>query len=85
MPIFRKMNYPRGEANTLKNLGGIYTRLGDRQNAMDCYNEALALAAFVADPILESQTLIPVSYTHLDVYKRQGLHCRFHKVDAKFE
>jgi CHAT domain-containing protein/Tfp pilus assembly protein PilF len=66
MPIFRQRNFSRGEANTLNNIANMYGKLGDRQKALEYRNQALALAAIVGDPLLESQILIRLMVNQAD-------------------
>ena len=39
----------RGEAATLNNIGGVYDGLGEKQKALDYYNQALPIRRAVGD------------------------------------
>ncbi|MDT9288324.1 tetratricopeptide repeat protein, partial [Limnospira sp. PMC 1298.21] len=47
----------RGEATTLNNIGGVYSDLGEKQTALDYYNQALPLFRAVGDREGEANTL----------------------------
>ncbi|MDT9319005.1 MAG: tetratricopeptide repeat protein, partial [Limnospira sp. PMC 1306.21] len=47
----------RGEATTLNNIGGVYDSLGEKQTALDYYNQALPLSRAVEDRRGEATTL----------------------------
>ena len=47
-----------GEAATLNNLGAIYSDLGEKQKALEFYNQALPLKRAVGDKSGEANTLI---------------------------
>jgi hypothetical protein len=44
----------RGEATTLNNIGRVYDDLGEKQKALDFYNQALPLMRAVGDPYGEA-------------------------------
>jgi tetratricopeptide (TPR) repeat protein len=46
-----------GEATTLNNIGGVYSDLGEKQKALDYYNQALPLIRAVGDPSGEATIL----------------------------
>ncbi len=46
-----------GEATTLNNIGAVYSALGDKQQALDYYNQALPLFRAVGDRSGEATTL----------------------------
>ena len=50
--------------------------MGDVANDLPMIKTAGIGIAFCAKPIVREQAPYPVSYTHLDVYKRQSLHNR---------
>ncbi len=39
--MFREVDYASGEANATMNLGNIYSNLGEKDKAIDHYNQAL--------------------------------------------
>jgi tetratricopeptide (TPR) repeat protein len=46
-----------GEAATLNNIGGVYSDLGEKQKALDYYNQALPISRAVGDPYGEATIL----------------------------
>ncbi|MBD2558805.1 tetratricopeptide repeat protein, partial [Aphanizomenon flos-aquae] len=42
-----------GEATTLNNIGLVYNALGEKQKALDFFNQALPIYRAVGDPYLE--------------------------------
>ena len=69
--------------NTLRKKGVQFEWNEQRQTAFEKLKESiisppvLQLADFTKPFLVQtdSSSVAPVSYTHLDVYKRQGLHC----------
>ena len=67
-------------------LGGIYSFLmATVLVALDAVDVAMTEAAVGAgiSTVLLLGALHPVSYTHLDVYKRQSLHCSCSLIDRQ--
>ena len=48
--LYRAVGDPYGEANTLNNIGRVYSDLGEKQKALVFYNQALPLIRAVGDP-----------------------------------
>ena len=46
-----------GEAGTLNNIGAVYDDLGEKQKALDFYNQALPIRRAVGDPYGEVNIL----------------------------
>jgi hypothetical protein len=57
LPIRRAVGDRSGEANTLNNIGGVYSTLDENQKALDFYNQALPLRRAVGDRSGEAVTL----------------------------
>lgn len=64
----RKMNNPTGLRRILTTLGEIYLDLGETQQALDCFQEALAQVHITKEPDLENDALMLVG----QAYIRQG-------------
>jgi tetratricopeptide (TPR) repeat protein len=47
----------RMEATTLNNIGAVYSDLGEKQKALEFYNQALPIIRAVGDPYGEATTL----------------------------
>ena len=45
----------RFEAETLDNIGDVYRGSGEKQKALDFYNQALGVASAVSKPLLEAE------------------------------
>jgi tetratricopeptide (TPR) repeat protein len=41
LPLYRAVGDKAGEAVTLYNVGGVYSALGEKQKALDYYNQSL--------------------------------------------
>ena len=55
--IFRQLKNPGGEGSTLVAIGLVYMDLGDKQKALDFYNQALPIFHQAGDHGGEAQTL----------------------------
>ena len=54
----------------------VYKRQpADTKKEGPCYDLAIALGVLAAQGLIPLEALSPVSYTHLDVYKRQSIYC----------
>ncbi len=51
----------RGEAYTLHDIGAVYASIGERQKALDFYNQALPLSRAVGNPESEANTLYGIA------------------------
>jgi Flp pilus assembly protein TadD len=60
-----------GEARTLNNLGGVYDDLGEKDKALDYYQQALALSLAVQDPYGEAVTRGNLAVLWWDQGKRE--------------
>ena len=57
LPIYQAVGDRRYEANTLSNIGLVYSALGEQQKALDFYNQALQILRAVGDRGGEAGTL----------------------------
>jgi CHAT domain-containing protein/Tfp pilus assembly protein PilF len=57
LDMYRRASDRKGEAQTLKNIGEVYWRLGDMQKALEKSNEALPIFRAVGDRRGEAETL----------------------------
>ena len=58
-------------------MAAVWRATGPRQNPpaqYAVYSTTTTEAAHQDDRVIDYRTYVSVSYTHLDVYKRQGLH-----------
>ncbi|MEA5537424.1 CHAT domain-containing tetratricopeptide repeat protein, partial [Limnoraphis robusta Tam1] len=78
-PLTRQVGDKAGEATTLNNIGSVYNALGDRQTALEFYNQSLPLWQQVGDKAGEAVTLNNIglvyyalgdSQTALDFYNQ---------------
>ncbi|WP_293095965.1 CHAT domain-containing tetratricopeptide repeat protein [Moorena sp. SIO3I6] len=56
------MGQRSGEATTLNNIGGVYSALGEKQQALDYYHQSLPLRRAVGDRSGEAATLYNMAY-----------------------
>src|SRR5262249_59200004 len=68
LPICRQVGDRAGEAATLNNIGMVYTRRGDGENALHHYQQALPITRQVGDRAGEAATLNNIGL----VYTRRG-------------
>ncbi|WP_396442845.1 tetratricopeptide repeat protein, partial [Limnospira sp. PMC 1042.18] len=61
----------RGEATTLNNIGGVYSDLGEKQTALDYYNQALPLSRAVGDRRGEATTLNNIGFVYYYLGEKQ--------------
>ncbi|MEC5029547.1 MAG: tetratricopeptide repeat protein, partial [Oscillatoria sp. PMC 1051.18] len=66
LPLFRAVGDRGGEATTLNNLGYIYNSLGEKQQALDYFNQALPLLRAVKDRGREAVTLYNFAFLERD-------------------
>jgi CHAT domain-containing protein len=55
LELYRGQDFPRGEGDTLGNMGGVYLILGRYREALDLYHQALAISLELDSPISLSQ------------------------------
>jgi len=60
-----------GEATTLNNIGSVYSDLGEKQQALDYYQQALPLRRAVGDRASEAVTLNNIGVVYLDLGEKQ--------------
>ncbi len=60
-----------GEAATLNNIGFVYYSLGEKQTALDYYNQALPLFRAVEDRGGEATTLTGIGLVYSDLGEKQ--------------
>ncbi|MBG1267454.1 CHAT domain-containing protein, partial [Nostoc sp. WHI] len=60
-----------GEATTLNNIGAVYSALGEKQKALDFYNQALPLIRAVGDRTGEARTLNNIGKVYDDLGEKQ--------------
>jgi CHAT domain-containing protein len=58
--LFKAAGNHVGEAKALYRIGYIYNKLGEKQNALDAYNQSLSLSQVTGDRTLEAKTLIRI-------------------------
>ncbi|MEG4495528.1 CHAT domain-containing protein [Microcoleus sp. D3_18_C4] len=68
LPLLRATGDRSGEANTLNNIGSVYSRLGEKQKALEYYSQSLPLSRAVGDRGREAITLVSIG----SVYSRLG-------------
>ena len=59
------------EATTLHNIGWAYDSLGEKQKALDYYNQALPIARAVGDRSLEATTLRNIGWAYDSLGEKQ--------------
>jgi tetratricopeptide (TPR) repeat protein len=62
----QKLGYLYGEANTWDSLGYIHHRLGEHEEAADCYRHAVGIFNGAGDPRFEATSLDRLGDLHLD-------------------
>jgi CHAT domain-containing protein len=60
-----------GEARTLNNIGGVYDTLGEKQKALEYYNQSLPLSRAVGDRSGEATTLNNIGRVYDDLGEKQ--------------
>ncbi|MDT9201585.1 tetratricopeptide repeat protein, partial [Limnospira sp. PMC 1042.18] len=60
-----------GEATTLNNIGPVYSYLGEKQTALDYYNQALPLSRAVEDRGGEATTLNNIGAVYSSLGEKQ--------------
>src|SRR5262249_20366598 len=64
LSVQREMGDRAGEATTLNNLGRVYSGLGNRQQALDYYQQALPVRREVGDRSGEAVTRYNIAMIH---------------------
>ena len=62
----REVEDKSGEARTLNNIGAVYNSLGDKQQALKLFNQALPLMREVGDKSGEATILSNIAFVHRD-------------------
>ena len=71
MPLSRAVGDKSGEARTLSNIGAVYDALGEKQKALDYYNQSLPLSRAVGDKSGEAVTLNNIGKVYDDLGEKQ--------------
>ncbi|WP_333374309.1 tetratricopeptide repeat protein [Microcoleus sp. N9_B4] len=71
LKLYRAVGDRRGEANTLHNVGNVYSGLGEKQKALEYYSQSLALRRAVGDRGGESDTLHNIGFVYSDLGEKQ--------------
>ncbi|MBD2391263.1 tetratricopeptide repeat protein [Aphanizomenon flos-aquae NRERC-008] len=69
--LYRAVGDRRGEATTLNNIGAVYNALGEKQKALDYYNQALPIRRAVGDRGGEATTLNNIGAVYDDLGEKQ--------------
>ena len=69
--MWRTAGDRRNEALTLKRIGDAYQPLGEYQNALTFYNQALSMNRATGDRRSEAETLNEIGYVHLILGENQ--------------
>ncbi|MEC4867660.1 MAG: tetratricopeptide repeat protein, partial [Jaaginema sp. PMC 1078.18] len=59
------------EAATLNNIGGVYDSLGEKQQALDYYNQALPIHRVVGNRQMEAATLNNIGLVYSELGEKQ--------------
>lgn len=68
--LFRAVGNKSSEANTLENIGVVYSDLGEKQQALKYFNESWLLSPAVGDKRGEASTLANTSVVYDDLYEQ---------------
>ncbi len=71
LPLYRATDDKKGEAITLNNIGLVYSALGDKQTALDYFNQSLSLMRQVGDKAGESIILTNLGLVYDDLGEKQ--------------
>lgn len=71
LPSWRAAGNRKQEALTLKRIGDAHVPLGEYQNALNFYNQAVALNRSTGDRKGEAETLSEIGYVHLNLGENQ--------------
>ena len=76
LSLYRVMNDKKNEANTLVWIGRVYSDLGEKQKALDYYNQALSLMWAVGDTLprnrpVEATTLNNIGLVYFNLGEKQ--------------
>ncbi len=69
--IYHDLGDRSGEANTLNNIGLVYNSWGEKQKALDFYNQSLPLSRAVGDRSGEANTLNNIGNVYNDLGEKQ--------------
>jgi len=70
--LYRALGDRRWEAITLNKIGGVYSDLGEKQNALDYYNQALPIRRAVGDRRWEAIILDNIGGVYSDLGEKQN-------------
>ncbi len=67
LELYREIDFPRGESDTIGNIGGVYLMLGQYREALRYYQRALAISERLKMKPSASQDLGNIAHCHLGI------------------